>query len=189
MGTSMNQRSPRTTNWRAVETAYQTPDITVQRTVQEIWRASANDDKGLANNLGTPIIAQCIDVVRNAQSANDAVQQVNRLIAISGQASLAADIAQRAAVLSFGEDDKTRSFVRSVFAEASNYLISRDIPGYVGVGGKLNTVQDATSLKISIMREVASKVDSVPFSSRNISKPKTWNAFVNNIVNILIGGK
>jgi hypothetical protein len=94
MGTSMSQRSPSTTNWRAVDTAYQNPDVSIERTVQEIWRASANDNKGLANSLGEKIVAQSIEIVRNAQSSAEAAQQIRRLVAFSGNASLAADIAQ-----------------------------------------------------------------------------------------------
>lgn len=189
MGTSMSQRSPSTTNWKAVDIAYQNSDVSIQRTVQEIWRASANDDKGLANILGDKIVAQCIEIVRNAQSPAEAAQQVRRLVAFSGNASLAADIAQRATILSFGDKNRVENYVRSVFTEASNYLISRDLPGFVGRSDRLKTVQDATSFKSSILSEVASHVSTVPRPAGSLSDHQTWNRFVDKVVSRLIEGK
>lgn len=189
MGTSTSQRSPSTTNWRAVDAAYQNSEVSIQRTVQEIWRASANDDMGLANSLGNKIVAQCVEIVQNAQSPAEAAQQVRRLVALSGSASLVADIAQRAAVLSFGDKNRVENFVRSVFAEASNYLISRDLPGFVGISGRLKTVQDATSFKSSLLAEVTSHVTAVPRPVENLSDHQAWNGFVENVVRRLIEGK
>src|SRR5688572_22979704 len=99
MGTSTNQRSPRTSNWKAVETAYTHPGTSVERTAQEIWRAAANEpDGGLVQSLSSPAIAQCLKAVLTSNSSTDAAQQIRRLLALSGQASLAGEIAQRAAV-------------------------------------------------------------------------------------------
>lgn len=189
MGTSVNHRSPRTTNWRAVDISYTNPDISIQRTVQEIWRASVNDDFGLANHLGDPLVAQCIDILQSARSSTEASQKIGRAIALSGNASLAGDIARRAAIVAFGETDKTQSFIRSVFSEASNYLVSRDIPGFVGLSEKLRTVNDATVFKGAVIDEVVSKVSSVPLPSQKLSDPKIWSTFVSNVVRNLIRDK
>ena len=191
MGTSTNQRSPRTLNWKAVEVAYTFPDIPIQRTAQEIWRAAANEsDGGLINSLGSPIIAQCLEVVQTSRSAIDTAQKVRRLLALSGQASLAGEIAQRAAVIAHEiKVNRTSAFVQSLFSEASNYLVSRDLPGFVGLADKVRTVQNATALKSSIIKEVSSNVDSVPKPTGKLSSPKTWQKFVNKVVDHLSGAK
>lgn len=191
MGTSTNQRSPRTSNWKAVETAYTHPGTSVERTAQEIWRAAANEpDGGLAQSLSSPAIAQCLKAVQTSNSSTDAAQQVRRLLALSGQASLAGEIAQRAAVIAHKtQDDRTNAFVRSLFSEASNYLVSRDLPGFVGLADKVRTVQNATAFKSSIMQEVSNNVDVVPKPSGRLSNPKTWKKYVNSVVDQLMGAK
>jgi len=185
----MNQRSPKTTSWRSVDAAYLNPDVSIQRTVQELWRASANDEHGLANSLGSKVLAQCVEIINNAQSAVDAAQRVRRLVALSGSSSLAADIAQRAIVLSFTNQNRIENFVRAVFTEASNYLVSRDLPGYVGVGSRLRTVTDIAVFKSSVISEVASHVDSVPYPTGNLGEHQTWNKFVDSVVSRLIEGQ
>lgn len=191
MGTSTNQRSPRTPNWKAVEAAYTHPGTTAQRTSQEIWRAAANEpDRGLISTLSSPIIAQCLDVVQNSRSATDAAQKVRRLLVLSGQASLAGEIAQRASIIAHETaGNRTNAFVRSLFSEASNYLVSRDLPGFVGLTDKVRTVNNAISLKASIIQEVSSNVDSVPKPSGKLSNPKIWQKFVNSVVDHLTGAK
>ncbi len=191
MGTSTNQRSPRTPNWKSVEVAYTHPGITIQRTAQEIWRAAVNEPNGgLVSGLRSPIIAQCLEVVQTSHSATDAALQVKRLLALSGQASLAGEIAQRAAVITHeSKGNRTNAFVKSLFSEASNYLVSRDLPGYVGSAKRVLTVQDATALKSSIIREVSSNVNSIPKPSGKLSSPRNWQKFVNNVVDHLSGGK
>lgn len=191
MGTSVNQRSPRTANWSAVEAAYLHPDISLQRTVQEIWRASANEqDGGLVNDLSKPIIAQCVDIVRNVNSPIEAGQKIRRLMVLSQQASLAGDIANRAAVGSFGtSENPIDSFVSSLFSEASNYLVSRDIPGFVGLTDKVRTVRDVADFKSSIIQEVVSKVAAVKKPEGNLSSPRNWKMYVDEITAQLTGVK
>jgi hypothetical protein len=191
VGTSVNQRSPKTANWSAVETAYMHFGISLQRTVQEIWRAAANEqDGGLVSDLGQPIIAQCVDIVKNANSPIEVGQKIRRLMVLSGQASLVGDIANRAAVISFGAgENRIDSFVSSLFSEASNYLVSRDIPGFVGLADKVKTVRDVTAFKISIIQEVASKVSTVRKPAGNLSDPSIWKSFVDEITVHLTGVK
>lgn len=191
MGTSTNQRSPRTPNWKAVEVAYTHPGASIQRTAQEVWRAAANEfDGGLVSSLSSPIVAQCLEVAQTSRSTIDAAQKVRRLLALSGQASLAGEIAQRAVIIAREkEGNRINAFVRSLFSEATNYLVSRDLPGFVGLSDRVRTVQIATVLKSSIINEVSSNVDAVPKPSGKLSNPKTWQKFVNNVVDNLSGAK
>lgn len=191
MGTSTNQRSPRTPNWKSVEVAYTFPNIPVQRTAQEIWRAATQEpDGGIVSGLRSPVVAQCLEIVQNSRSATDTAQKVKRLLALSGQTSLAGEIAQRAAVIAQqSKENRTNAFVKSLFSEASNYLVSRDLPGFVGTADKVRTVQTATALKTSIIREVSTNVSSVPKPSGKLTSPGNWQKFVNSVVDHLSGGK
>lgn len=188
MGTSVNQRSPKTPNWQAVGVVYSNPDIPVDRAVEEIWRASSNEATGgIVDSLSAPVVAGCVGIVENAKSSLEAVQRIRQLITSTGKATLAVDIAQRAAILSFGKAENRQDvFVQALFSEASNYLVSRDIPGYVG-SEKLRTVKELIAFKTSVLQSVASSVATVSLPKRNLADPKTWRRVVNQIVDRLTG--
>jgi hypothetical protein len=155
MGTSISQRSPATPSWHAVTAAYNSDVIPIPRIVQELWRAATNQPTGnLAADLGAPIIARCFAIALNAPSREEALFSAGREVALSGQASLAADLAQRAVVLSFRPgEDRASAFVQSLFSEARSYLVSRDLSGYVGMSERLHTVSDAIAFKNEIRQQ------------------------------------
>jgi hypothetical protein len=190
MGTSTSQRSPSTPNWHAVATAYTSSTIPVPRVVQELWRAATNQPTGdLASDLGTPIVAQCLTIALGAASREEALYSASREVARSGQASLAADIAQRAMAQSFRSgEDRTSTFVQSLFAEAGNYLVSRDLPGYVGVGERLHTISDAIAFKNEVRQQIIETVRSVPTPAGIVSQPSVWTDYVARVVSRLTGG-
>lgn len=183
MGTSVNQRSPSTPNWRAVEVAYSQDKIPIERAVKEIWRAATNQPVGnLAVDLAQPIIASCLRIAQQSNTSDEAVRNVRREIALSEEASLAADIAQRAVYQSFSVGgDRTDAFVRSLFGEAGNYLVSRDIPGFVGLGRAQN-VSDVIEFKNSIRREIERTIGEVGKPRGKITDADTWRLFVSNVV-------
>lgn len=60
MGTSVSQSSPSTPRWQATQATYSSPEIPIERTVQEIWRAADSQvEENLARDLQAPIIAEC----------------------------------------------------------------------------------------------------------------------------------
>jgi hypothetical protein len=191
MGTSTSQRSPRTSNWKVVEALYTQPGVTVQRTAQEIWRAATNEpDGGMISSLSSPVIAQCLEIVQSSRSTTDAAQKVRRLLALSGQTSLAGEIAQRAAVIAReARGNTTDAFVRSLFSEASNYLISRDLPGFVGLADHIRNVQRTAEFKSLIMGQISSAVDTVPKPSGKLSSPRVWRNFVSSVIDRLTGNQ
>lgn len=177
-------------DWSDVQMIRDLP-IAVQRTAQEIWRAATQEPGGgIVTGLKSPVVAQCLEIAQNSHSATDTAKKVKQLLALSGQASLAGEIAQRAAVIAHqSKENRTNAFVKSLFSEASNYLVSRDLPGFVGAADKVRTVQTATELKTSIMRKVSSNVSSVPKPSGKLTSPKNWQKFVNSVVDYLSGSK
>lgn len=189
MGTSVNQRSPSTPNWDAALTAYETDVIPLDRVVQEIWRAATNQSEGnLGVDLGAPIVAECLRIVQSAVSREQAVQEARRTIALSGQASLAADIAQRAVTQTFAKpQDRTATFTESLFAEAGNYLVSRDLPGFVGPEGRARSISQAIRFKSAIQERIVAVVSETPHPKGLSSSPDLWRTFVNDVVTRLTG--
>lgn len=187
MGTSINQRSPSTQNWRAATTAYTNEAVPIERAVQEIWRAATNQPTGdLARDLAAPIVAECLKIALTAPSREEAAISASRAVASSGQASLAADIAQRAVVQSFrSPGDRATAFATALFAEAGNYLVSRDLPGYVGAGGRARTVSESIAFKSQIREQIASHVSAVPRPSRLTGD--AWPGYVGDVVRHLKG--
>jgi hypothetical protein len=189
MGTSVNQRSPSTPNWDAALLAYETDVIPIERAVQEIWRAATNQPEGnLGVDLGTPIIAECLRIAEKAASREQAVQEARRAIAFSGQTSLAADIAQRAVTQTFAKpQDRTSAFAESLFAEAGNYLVSRDLPGHIGPEGRAKTISQAIGLKNAVQERIATVVSETPRSTDLSSSSALWRTFVDDVVTRLTG--
>lgn len=188
MGTSINQRSPATPNWRAATTAYTNDAVSIERAVQEIWRAATNQPTGdLSRDLAAPIVAECLKIAITAASREEAAISASRTVAASGQASLAADIAQRAVIQSFrSQRDRSAAFTTALFAEAGNYLVSRDLPGYVGAGGRARTVSDSIAFKGRIREQIASRVSAVPRPPQLTGD--LWPGYVKEVVRHLKGG-
>ncbi len=189
MGTSISQSSPRTPNWHAVATAFTNETIPIERTVQELWRAATNQPIGdLTKDLGAPIVAECLNIAQNATSREQALNEARRTIALSQQTSLATDIAQRAIVHSFSDvQNRISAFTKSLFSQAGDYLVSRDISGYVGTSDRTRTVSDTFSLKNSIRNEIATKVSNVPIPRDVSASPTNWKSYIQTVVNTLKG--
>jgi hypothetical protein len=72
MGTSVNQSSPHTLNWKAAQAGYRDPSIPINRVTTEIWRAASNQPAGnLEQLLAHPIIAQIGALVERSSSSLD----------------------------------------------------------------------------------------------------------------------
>lgn len=180
MGTSVSHRSPDTHNWRAVSASYLSENLTVDRINQEIWRAATNQPSGnLPLSLADPIIAQCLKTAIASSSAQDAIYNVSRLIAESGEASLATDIARRATVTSFIEPGNRRmNFVKSLFSEAVDYLVSRDLSGYVGQGARIKNVSSSIIFKENIKKQVETIINDNPAPEDVEVSANKWKTYV-----------
>ena len=187
MGTSVSHRSPDTHNWRAVAASYLSENLTVDRINQEIWRAATNQPLGnLPLSLADPIIAHCLKTAVTSSSAQEAIYNVSRLIAESGEASLATDIARRAAVTSFNEPGNRRmNFVKSLFSEAVDYLVSRDISGYVGQSERIKNVSSSIAFKGDIKKQVETIINNNPAPEDVEASPDKWKTYVMSQIEIL----
>lgn len=190
MGTSVSQQSPKTHNWQVVAKLYTREDISIDRLTQEIWRAAINQEEGnLFKNLSAPIIADCLKIIQVTPSQSDAIRQIRNIVAHSGQTSLATDIAIRAAIQTYqSREDFTTSFTKNLFSEAGNYLVSRDLSGFIGFG-KLNNVSDAIELKKDIKRHISETVGDISLPKEPIAEYNVWKNYVNRVVGHFSGGR
>lgn len=185
MGTSVNQASPRTLNWNAAQAGYRDPGVPIARVASEVWRAALNQEVGnIAKLIAQPIIASLGDLAVRAESPADAARSTALTISQSKQSSLATDIARRAAIQCVGASDRFSAYSERIFAEATAYLVSRDLPGFVG-SGRTKTVADSIEFKAAVAGHVADVARSVP-------RPATpdagaWARYVDNVVKRLRG--
>lgn len=184
MGTSVNQPSPKTINWRAAQATYRNADTPVERVLREMWRAATSQGGGnLANLLAQPIVARVREIVLRGGDATQVAMAASREIAESRQSSFAADIARRAAVQSVTAENRAQAYSERVFAEASNYLLSRDLPGYVGDVGRNKTVSDSFQFKRAVLEAAANVVRTVGPPPSNT--PEAWHDHTTAVVDAL----
>ncbi|MFC1897597.1 hypothetical protein ACFLX8_03420 [Chloroflexota bacterium] len=190
MGTSFSHRSPSTPSWRAVSAAYLNASIPEERVVEEIWKAATNQphDK-LASSLSEPIIYACLKVALESDDFNTADYNVSKLIAMSGEASLATDIAKRAVLSSFLEvsRDKKRNFIKLLFSNTADYLISRDIPSYFGRGSRLENMSSTIQFKEDLKRLVVNRVNDYELPDQIEDDPQSWKRYVEGAISYLRG--
>lgn len=185
MGTSVNQASPRTLNWNAVQAGYRDAAVPIARVAAEVWRAAVNQEVGnIANLIAQPIIARLGDLAVRAESATDASRSSAITIAQSKQSSLATDIARRAAIQCVGASDRFSAYSERIFTEATAYLVSRDLPGFVG-SGRAPTVADSMDFKAALASHVADVARSVERPAR--PDAGTWAKYVDTVVKRLRG--
>lgn len=188
MGTSVSQSSPSTPNWQAAQATYYSPEIHIERTVKELWRAADSEaDENLAKDLQAPIVAECLRITLTSSTRTEAVRNVARMVASSNESSLAAEIARRAAARSFsGAGSSAAAFARAIFSDAGDYLVSRDLPGFVGISEKIPKVSDLMDLKKDIRDRIAEVVEGVDMPEEaNIVEG--WSDYADRVIASLKG--
>lgn len=183
MGTSVNQSSPRTLNWSAARSGYRDPSVPVERVAAEIWRAAGNQPLGnLADLLSRPIVATIGQLASQARSGVELARKSAFAVAQSKQASLAADLARRAAIQSVGAANPLRAYSERLFSEATSYLVARDLPGYVGIGRAKNVAQ-SVEFAAQVAKHVADVARSIETPSQITTQ--SWATHVRTVVDSL----
>jgi hypothetical protein len=175
MGTSSSTPSPRTLSWRAVEAGYRSPNVPVDRLIQEIWRA-AQRDGGWGELLAARAVQRVASIVTDAPTAQEALARVSREIVSTKASTIATEVAKRAIPQAFRESDRAAAFSRALFAEASNYLVSRDLAGYVGADYRSQTPKDAMTLKDVVRGRVREIVTEA--GPPRATSAASWRAYV-----------
>jgi hypothetical protein len=184
MGTSISQRSPDTPNWKLAQDVYTDPDMPIDAALREIWRAASNENEtNLMSHLARPEIAFFADLVTRATSPAEAFDQASVHISDRKVASVASDIAKRAVIQSAGTDNPRDFFFQRLFAEATNYLVSRDLPGYVKIDGKFGSISDARRFTQEMMNTAMDAVRRTP--SPASLQGEDWDLYVRSVVSTI----
>ena len=160
MGTSVNQRSPNTGGWRSVATCYTNENVSLERTASEIWRAAATQDNEISNQLGSEVVTKCAAAATRGFSEAEALAEVERLSALK-QNNLIGEFAKRALLIKAAGGHRDESFTAVLFRQITNYLVSRDISGYVGPNSRCRTAADARAFKLQLADVVARKISEI----------------------------
>ena len=181
MGTSVNQRSPDTPPWVLAQDAYTDATLTIDAALREVWRAASNDtETNLSSFLAQSELRSFVELAARVATPSEAFQETSRFIADQKIASLSADIARRAVIQSAGADNPRQHFIERLFAEATNYLVSRDLPGHIRPGGKIQNVTDARRFTREMMETAVDAVRRTP--APQTFEGEGWPIYIRSVV-------
>lgn len=186
MGTSVSHPSPKTTNWKPVQAGYIYENIPVDRIISDIWRAVENDPQPLSRTVESDVLFRCQQAVQNSSNIPQAIQNVTAEITRSGQNSIVAEFAKRAVPAAFKAEQPAREWRAAFFSELTNYLVSRDVSGYVGEKFRNKSVSDLVNFKQTVKNQVTDLVRQV---TREPANAEEWRAFVRDAISSIRGGR
>ena len=160
MGTSVNQRSPNTGGWRSVAACYTNETTSTDRTALEIWRAAATQDDSIGDQLGSELVRKCAEAAAKNLSQQQAIAELER-VSSTADNNLIGEFAKRAVLVKAAGGYREESFTTVLFRQITDYLVSRDISGYLGAQYRCKTVEDLRAFKANIADAVAAKVQAV----------------------------
>jgi hypothetical protein len=161
VGTSISQRSPNTPSWRAVQATYRAA-VPVDRVTQEVWRAASHDvAAGWQQLLASPAVFQCYVLAASADNGPAAVARASRALSQSSVSTVGTELAKRAVALSAGHPDPQERFAQALFRQATDYIVSRDLAGFIGPRYRNATVADSTEFKGRVGEHVGRVVRAV----------------------------
>lgn len=179
MGTSTSHPSPATLGWSAVAAGYRSSSIPVDRVVAEVWRASQSQPEPIAPDIGAALIFECQERVRQSASPAEATARLTRVISQAKAASFIAELAKRAAVPAFGQRDHTQGWRENFFSQVTDYLVSRDLSGYVGRDYRNQTVTQLVDFKAGLINRVRETVRTVQIDPQTTA---SWQSYVTQVM-------
>ena len=186
MGTSSNQPSPKTPNWRLANAVLGNPSASPERQHQELWRAAIGDQgDALAEALGNPLLANACTLSTRSKSPSEAIRRFEQSLLDSHNASLILDLGKRALVRTVAAKKGAAEFASELFAETVSYYASRDLPSFVGAKGRIPTTSDAIELKNQIRNHARKTARMFPVKT----DPKGWKTYVSKVLDALQKGE
>lgn len=186
MGTSVNHPSPKTLPWDAVAAVYRNPEVSLDSVLRHVWRAARSEpDADVRQLLQSPGIMVCLAAAMRGHSRSATAGSVISELAQRQAGSVVAEVGRRAAILSSSETDRFPAFVGHLFGQMTDYLVSRDLPSYVGNRWRNKTVAEAIQFKDELRtraREIVASLDLPEFSEER----KAWHTLVNRVADRLV---
>lgn len=185
MGTSRNDRSPKTPPWRIAWAVLGAKEVPASRQCMEIWRAAAADrGEKMLRDFSNRSLAEGCRLASSGLSPQDAVAKFNEMARYESDAGLAIDMGRRAVARCAAEHGSPVQFVAELFSEAVSYYASRDLPSYVAAAGRVSNSSDAIRLKESLRQVTKQQVE-------NVGEPRLgaqqWQRYVARVLNVLQG--
>jgi len=175
MGTSISHGSPRTTNWKPVLACYIDDKFPKERIISEVWRASEKEATPISEMMKSDTIFRCYNAVIDSENYRDALQKFNDIVLETKQNSIVAEFAKRVIPLAFQSNKPAEQWRISFFSEFTNYVVSRDVSGFVGNGLRNQSVTDLIEFKKSISNKVNQIVSA---NKAKIKNKRDWNNFI-----------
>ncbi len=179
MGTSVSHGSPRTTNWKPVLACYANDKFSEKRMINEVWRASENEETPISSIMKSNTIFECYNAVKNSENYREALKKFNDLVLSSKQNSIVAELAKRVIPVAFQSVKPAEQWKNSFFSELTNYIVSRDASGFVGGNNRNKSVTDLIGFKKSIAFKVKEIVST---DKTKIHSKSDWNTFVDSSI-------
>ncbi|MDE0084721.1 MAG: hypothetical protein OXU23_03350 [Candidatus Poribacteria bacterium] len=187
MGTSTNQSSPNIPRWQPVQTILGNLDWEAERQSMEIWQAAFTDRDGqLIEDLADPLLASACELAEERISPAQAVQSFDNTLSRQYAAGLTLDMAKRALARASADESGSVGFAEELFAEATSYYASRDLPSFVGAPGRVQTTSDSIALKENL-RNIARSAARTAASIA--TDPEGWRSYISKVIASLCGGE
>jgi hypothetical protein len=185
MGTSKDERSPHTPPWRPALAVLGKPDVSPERQLIEIWR-SAYGDRGqrLIDDFSSPAIAEACRLVAERVPLNEALNRFDESNARENRGGLAIELGRRALARCAAISARPSDFVQQLFAEATSYYASRDLPSFVAQEGRVRNNSEVIALKQALQTGAKRTVER--FGEPPLDQA-SWSALVKRTVNALTG--
>lgn len=179
MGTSISHPSSRNTNWKPVLAGYISKNIPESRIVNEIWRASEKEPVPMSESLKSETIFACFKAVNSSSDFREALNKFTATVRENKSNSMVAEFAKRAIPLSFQSNTPASQWPKHLFSEVTNYIVSRDLSGFVGEAYRNKSIKDVIAFKRNISQKIGDVIEKQPKRIRNKAD---WDAFVDKCV-------
>jgi hypothetical protein len=179
MGTSKNVASPDTPPWKMALAVLGRPDVPVPRQNREIWR-SVQAERGpeAADDFSQPVLATACRLASESSDVQVSLHIYEEHLASQNKSGFAVEIAKRALARAVHSQQGAEGFARELFAEATSYYASRDLPSFVGSRGRVNTTSAAMALKASLKETTRTIVRSAGTPAVD---PEGWATYVGGV--------
>lgn len=183
MGTSKNFASPDTPPWRPALAVLGRLDVPVERQTREIWRsASAERGHRLLDEFSSDALAAACGLAAKTTDVHAASRDYDAYLSTNQKAGFAVEIGKRALVRAVASKLGSQGFANELFAEATAYYASRDLPSFVGAFGRIKTPSQSIQLK-SQLKAVTRTV--VAASGAADPDPMGWASYVQTVISKL----
>jgi hypothetical protein len=162
-------------------------DVPVQRQALEVWR-SALSDRGsrLIDDFSHPTLAAACSLASEGSDVAKALRSYDALLQTNHRVGFAAEIGRRALARAVAGSLGAEGFARELFAEATSYYVSRDLPSYVGGPGRIENTTKAIELKNQLKESTRTLI--AKHRLRKVDDD-SWTRYVSSAVESLRGGR